>query len=502
MAGRNSNTKKSNSTIPQSGYGFLEALLNKLKECSTPLVEELEKSHENCGRRGYSAQAMLCVFILQFLLNQRYNSYLLAYLNENSRLLAMCGLDGAPSEATFSRYKKKLAGYQGLLDAIFNKAAQHCAGEIERLREAGVVPEDAPRLGEMLALDPTDIQAYAKPQGQHCEVVGEGNCTKKHRVHCDSPDRNACTKHGKKPCSDPDARWGYRTPKSKSGNVAGKDGDDRKEWFFGYKAHVAADTYYQIPLHMTLRPANENEGPKFAEDLDKALERHPWLKPKFVMADKGYDALNNFKHTVKRGCIPIFAVRRPPQDKKTGKRRYEGLYDEDGRPICVGGESMAYLGTDPDGGHHFRCRTGGCWLKNKVDWSRYCDSDHSEKPEGTLLRIMGIVPRFSDLWRTLYKKRTGIERGFSSGKRSRLLDSHQLLKKAKIGLHVNVSQLATLLTTLTHLMADDYKHMRHMRIKLPRTVRRRRQEPAMAELAEAQECDECCLCPEHSMLAA
>ena len=482
----------------------MQALLNTLKGYSTTLANELEKSHKKRGRRGYSAQAMLCVFVLQFLLNQRFNSYLLAHLNENPRLLAMCGLDEAPSEATFCRFKKKLAGYQDLLADTFNKLAHDCDAEIERLRDAGVVPEDAPRLGEMLALDPTDIGAYAKPQGQHCEVVGEGNCTKKHRVHCDSPGRNECTKHGKKPCSDPDARWGYRTPKSKSGNVAGKDGDDRKEWFFGYKAHVVADTYYQIPLHMTLRPANENEGPKFAEDLDKALERHPWLRLrlKFVMVDKGYDATPNFEHTVKRGGIPIFAVRRPPKDKKTGKRRYEGLYDEDGRPICVGGESMAYLGTDPDGGHHFRCRPDGCWLKNKVDWSRYCDSYHSEKPEGKLLRIMGIVPRFSELWRTLYKKRTGIERGFSSGKRSRLLDSHQLLRKGKFELHANGSILASLLTMLTHLKADDYKHMRHMRIKLPRTVRRRRQEPAMAELAEAQECDECCLCPEHSMLAA
>ena len=477
-------------------------MLNTLKGYSTTLADELEQNHKKRGRRGYPAQAMLCVFVLQFLLNQRFNSYLLAYLNENPRLLAMCGLDKAPSEPTYSRFKKKLTRYQDRLDDIFNKVAQDCADEIERLRDAGVIPPKAPRLGEMLALDATDIQAYAKPRTEHCDAAEKESCSKQHKTHCDSPVQGECTKHGKTPCSDSDARWGYRTPKGKSSNAVEKDGEDRKEWFFGYKAHVVADPYYQIPLHLTLGPANENEGPKFAEDLDKARERHPWLKLKFVMVDKGYDATPNFEHTVKRGGIPIFAVRRPPKDKKTGKRRYEGLYDEDGRPICVGGESMAYLGTDPDGGHHFRCRTGGCWLKDKIDWSRYCDSYHSEKPEGKLLRIMGIVPRFSDLWRTLYKKRTGIERGFSSGKRSRLLDSHQLLKKAKIELHANGSTLATLLTVLTHLKADDYKHMRHMRIKLPRTARRRTLEPAMAELAEAQECDECCLCPEHSMLAA
>ena len=259
----------------------------------------------------------------------------------------------------------------------------------------------------MLALDPTDIPAYAKPRADHCDAPEKSGCTKQHRTHCDSPAREECTKHGQTPCADPDARWGYRTPKGKSGNAVGKDGEDRKEWFFGYKAHVAADAYYQIPLHLTLHPANENENPKFAEDLDAVLERHPWLRPRYVMADKGYDSQANFEHTVKRGIIAIIDVRRPVKDGRTGKRRYEGLYDEQGRPVCVGGQPMAYLGTDPEGAHHFRCLPGGCALKDKMDWSRYCNSEHSEKPEGKLLRIMGVVPRFSELWKALYKLENG-----------------------------------------------------------------------------------------------
>ena len=113
-----------------------------------------------------------------------------------------------------------------------------------------------------------------------------------------------------------------------------------------------------------------------------------------------------------------------------------------------------------------RCPSEGCWLKDKVDWSRYCNSGHSEQPEGRLLRIMGIVPRFSKVWKKIYKKRTEIERYFSSGKRSRLLDSYQHIRKEKIELHTEMSMLASLLTTLTHLRADDYKHMRHMTIKV------------------------------------
>ncbi len=95
---------------------------------------------------------------------------------------------------------------------------------------------------------------------------------------------------------------------------------------------------------------------------------------------------------------------------------------------------------------------------------------------------MGIVPRFSKRW-------------FSSAKRSRPLDGHQLLETGKISLHVNMSMLAWLLTALARLKADDYRHMRHMYIRLPRAR-------PTAEPAGARECAECYLCPQHGRQAA
>ena len=59
--------------------------------------------------------------------------------------------------------------------------------------------------------------------------------------------------------------------------------------------------------------------------------------------------------------------------------------------------------------------------------------------------------------------RTAIERYFSNGKRSRLLDSHQHLRKEKTEMRAEMSML----TTLRRHRADDYKHMKHMTIKLP-----------------------------------
>ena len=502
VAERNRNTSKSNSTIPKSGYGLFALVVNLFLRHSDELVRELEKSHKTRGRHGYPVRDQLCVFLLQCLLNERHNNHLLNRLSASLKIMASCQINEVPSEYAYCRFKKKLVAFSEMLDDIYNLTLRDLAREIKRLKKAGVIPKKTPPLGQYLAIDATDIPAWANYRSPHCNAQDKENCTEKHRRHCNNSDRTKCSTHSSKPTADPSAMWGYRTPKGRSGTGTANDGEDAKELFFGYKAHVVTDAIYGIPLHITLRPANENETTYFTQDLDDTLERHPWLKPKFLLADKGYDSLPNFQHTAKQGIIPIIAVRRPQKDKETGKRWFDSTYDEDGRPLCVGGQPMDYIGTDTEGNHHFRCPGEGCSLKDKMHWTRYCNSGHLEKPKGRLLRIMGIIPRFTKLWRKIYNKRGAIERWFSSAKRSRLLDKHQLLKVGKIRLHANLSTLAWLLTALARLKADDYRCMRHMYIRLPRAGRETGDKPAELELAEVHDCQGCRLCPQHTALAA
>ena len=96
------------------------------------------------------------------------------------------------------------------------------------------------------------------------------------------------------------------------------------------------------------------------------------------------------------------------------------------------------------------------------------------KPEGRLLRIVGLLPRCSEAWKIEYKKRPTVERYFSSDKHSRLMDQHHYFNIFQMSLHVAMSMLSYLSTALAHLQADDYAHMRHMRIKLPKARRRER----------------------------
>ena len=142
-----------------------------------------------------------------------------------------------------------------------------------------------------------------------------------------------CTRRSHEPCPDPDAAWGYRTPKSNSPR-AENGGEDK---FFGYDADVISDAYYGLPLYINVRPANDNEGPRFRADLAGVLELHPWLNPRYLTADKGYHALYNFRHVADLSIKPVIAIPKPQKDKKTGQRLYGGIYSERGLPVCIGG---------------------------------------------------------------------------------------------------------------------------------------------------------------------
>ena len=106
VARQNSNTTNPNSTIPKSGYGFYELVLNMFLRHSDDLVQELEKSHETRGRHGYPARDQLCVFLFQLLLNERHNNHLLNRLSASPRIMATCQINEVPSEYAYCRFKK------------------------------------------------------------------------------------------------------------------------------------------------------------------------------------------------------------------------------------------------------------------------------------------------------------------------------------------------------------------------------------------------------------
>ncbi len=285
-----------------------------------------------------------------------------------------------------------------------------------------------PDMGDHVVVDSTDVEAYGAPN--------------------------------RREPADPDATWGVRMKKTKSGRKK------ETEPFCGYKMHSIADVIYGVPLAQIMLPGNDNDSPQLPKLLNKAQSAYPWLQPRYLMADKGYDAIKNHRLLMARDITPIIHARRPTAEDKL----HDGLYDQRGRPVCDGKTPMEYVETDPaTGRHRFRCPASGCKLKARSSGAvRYYDTtalwiDPSQNP-----RAIGVVARSTKEWKRLYSSRMVIEREFSSLKRSRILDRHQYVQQTKIELHLGLAVLTYLSTMLTRVDADDAKNIRHMRIRVGR----------------------------------
>ena len=408
----------------------------------------------------YSNESMLRAVVLKFLLNERYFCCFAELIEGNAKAKILCKFDEyTPCPATFSLFNRLLSEHAEALWDVFVATVPYIDELIADGIEMGAFKDDASPFGEILAIDSTDIESFSDQN---------------RRPHIDptvpEPDKpRECTSRLPMCCKPIDWRAddGYRT------KVGAKDG---KEMFYGYKLHTISDACHGPPLHAIMLPANESDTKQLRPLVEETLKLYPWLKPKYLLADRGYDSEANCVFLDSLGIIPIIAVRRPREDNENQRRheieldgpygRYIQEVNADGYPVCLGNRLMKFVRTDPERGHLFRCAKGGCQFKpGQTLFPLECEGEIWVKPEGKMLRVVGKIPRFSKLWKLLYKLRTAIERYFSSAKRSRLLDTMRFLKKAKVEMHVAMSLLTYNATMLMRLAVGDYARMRHMRVK-------------------------------------
>lgn len=376
-----------------------------------PLLTRL-RQYNRTGRPPYPAHAMLRAAFTKYLLGLRYYRELVETLRSNSTVRRLCGFEQrVPNTSSICRFFKRLANHQDLVEQAIHRIVDRIAEAVRDYPD-----HDGPPVGHALAIDSTDIEAWVD-------------------VH-------------KKPLSDPDAKWGVRT---------NTDAPDGVEKFPGYKLHMICDARYGVPIVWDILTANETDTRTLPGLVDQVKATHPGLKPRYLIADMGYDALSNYQHLDQRRIISVIPLR------NTDK---EGLYDKEGRPKCFGGKSMEYVRTDK-GKHLFRCPQQGCRLKNRVGLTRYCDIEHHETLEGDALRKVGRLPRSTRRWKRRYKQRNTVERAFRSLKHSRLLNQHQFQGMAKVRLHATLALLTYCATMLARVQAGQLDKMRKMRVKVP-----------------------------------
>ena len=305
---------------PRSGFGFLAQVLDNLDE--EPLLETL-KSYHKTGRPGYNPRAMYRAYCAKFVLKIRYNNQLVERLRGSRKLREVCGFDDeVPSESALSRFVSRLADHQDLMEQSLVKVTNQLRNLVPTVKHRkNRQPQPLPPLGAVLAIDSTLFLTYSNPNRP---VV-----------------------------SDPDARWGVKhTSKAKDGDT---------EWAFGYKMHLVSDATHGVPLTFTITPANASDSTQLKPVMSKLLDAYPWIEPGCLLADRGYDSQQNHRYLLKQNIIPVIHIRKPTAEDGL----YDGLYNAEGRPVCLGQQPMEYVKTDQTTGHHlFRCSPEGCPLRN------------------------------------------------------------------------------------------------------------------------------------------
>jgi hypothetical protein len=255
--------------------------------------------------------------------------------------------------------------------------------------------EQLPEYGQNVAIDGSDMPAYANGQ----RYVSKGG-----RERADSE------------FSDADASWGHRSA------VSTRKGGG----FYGYKLDMAVCTATDLPIAWDVRTARDNESIHALPLIDTARARGFTVET--CAMDKGYDAGPIYDGCEDRDVRPIIPLRQTIAVERGDHKP----------PTCEHGE-WTFAGADyKRKATKWRCPTGEC------------------KPASTWIkadRLHPLLPRETDRFFKLYRKRAAVEREFGRLKHEWALAPLRVRGLERVRLHADLTILAKLACTLVKTRA-------------------------------------------------
>jgi hypothetical protein len=354
---------------PRSAASELSDLLDSPE--IQALIRELEATRWT-GRPGYPIRAMVGMSLAKSLYAIPTWTRTVRLVREHAGLRAALA-EEVPSEWACYRFARKLREHSDALARCLDRVT---AGLHARL----------PGMGENVAIDASDLPAYANGQ-RYASKGGRERAPEEY--------------------SDPDASWGHRSA------VSTRKGGG----FYGYKLNMAVCADTDLPLAWQVETARRNES-SFAIQLIDAVRARGFAADTATM-DKGYDNATIYAECEARDCRPIIPLRMTP-DVKRG---------EHAPPFCEHGP-WRFAGSDAKrGAAKWRCPTGECQPA-----SRWLKAD----------RLHPLIPRETLRWQGLYRKRASVERAFGRLKHDWSLTPLHVRVLDRVRLHADLTVLAQL----------------------------------------------------------
>jgi hypothetical protein len=360
---------------PRSDAVQIAALLDSPE--INQLVTELEATRWT-GRPGYPIRTMIGMALAKSIYTLPTWTRVVALVSEHAALRSALGCSdpaSVPSVHACYRFTAKLRKFKPLLDT--------CVARV-----VTALHEQMPELGQTVAIDASDMPAYAN--GQRYLYKG-------------GPER--------KRYSDPDATWGHRSAISTRASGS----------FYGYKLHQVVCAITGLPLAWRVETAKDSESTFAMPLLDTVRERG--FRAEIAIMDMGYDHEAIYTECERRGCHPIIPLRETPA-VKAGKHR---------PPVCDHGQ-WTFAGADAKRrAAKWRCPTGEC-----SPASRWIGAS----------RLHTLIPRGTARWKKLYRLRGAVERENGRLKNEWALLPLRVRRIERVRLHADLTILARLATAL------------------------------------------------------
>lgn len=377
------------------------------------LCEAIEKERKN-GRNDYPVRTMLNLIYAMKIFGHRSVESFRRELARNSQLRIVCGL----SEGKYKYFeeRKHLIPPARVFTGFFDKLKEH-QKEIDEIFEKDVkfMYENLEGFGEDAAVDGKYLDSYGNQNYK--------NKTNDNRGEHDAT--NSCKTY-------------YM-----------KDGSTKKEWHYGFRAHIICDAKYGLPIKKKVTPANNSE----QKELDNMLEemeqneeeKYKLEKMKNLMGDAGYDNGPRNQNLKEKYNINAVMDIRHMWSKDEKYREIENqpiAYNEDGEVYYIvdlnNYEKMKYLGYDKE--------------NNCLRYKRESKGKKIYRiPLSTDYRIFVPIARDSKKFKTKYKMRTEVERLNGRIDRDYMFNDHFIRGQKKMDLMLTLTFVVMLTIAKGHI---------------------------------------------------
>lgn len=398
------------------------------------LMQSLE-SGRGKGRDDYPVRAMWNSILAGIVYQHASIESLRRELMRNAQLRQLCGfdllkgIDAVPSSNAYTNFLKRLIAHIDMIDSLFCELVDRLSGLLEGF-------------GQVLAIDSKAIKSRSRRASRRRSVDLRGEL---------------------------DADKGIKTYRGTRSD--GSTWETVKSWF-GFKLHLIVDAEYELPVGYSVTKASASDltvGKEMIEDL--ALERPSVLEnAQLLLGDKAYDDTELItklwdEHNIK----PVIDIR--DLWKVDGARLVHGQtnvsHDYKGTvychcPVHWVKRPMAFGGFEKDRGTlKYRCCAKHYGLE--CGGRQRCHiSDNIRIDIESNRRIFTPLARSSYKWKTMYKKRSAVERVNSRMDESFGFEKHFIRGGKKMKVRCGLALIVMLGMAYGRVRQKQYERMRSL----------------------------------------